>query len=128
MAEIDIFFFHHYVWWECILKCHFEMNAVNLIYPLYIYFQPLFWILIFYYYSISSDCTLKRSERGKEKKNFPLYVWDGFQFLLLSLKPINFFLYVWKISKYFKLTSSVKYFPSIHKIVDRCDIYSVSNL
>ena len=35
-------------------------------FPLDIFFQPLFLILIFlYYYSISSECTLKKSERGK---------------------------------------------------------------
>lgn len=42
-------------------------------------------------------------------KKFPIYVW-GIRFLPLSLKPTNFSLYVWKMSKYFQpVIFSVKF-------------------
>ena len=49
---------------------------------------------------VTSSIVITRVKFSRGNSTLPLYVWGSSQFSLLSLKPINFLLYIWKISQH----------------------------
>lgn len=55
---------------------------------------------LFFFFGINTINHHLKKKKFPEKKYFSTYVWNNSQIPLLFLKLINFFIYIWKKSKY----------------------------